>query len=421
MDIIYTYPANYGTEFPVHGFYPNHLNTLTITENSYEIQTEPLAHDPAINIVKADSSPKNPLNPDLYFLHAREGTYGIDSLGDTRYHIKIHNNYANKIIYTNDQLLLFDSGSIRDLLGNYKMKFSIGHDIVPYKNGSYIATLTCTDEIAILNSSGKPTEKKLLGDLFRDIIKANLNATDKAADELVLDAFIFDSKNPYKDPSTGDTVTSWAGSLTMNALVYDKETDFLYVSSRNHGVLKIKYKEWKLIWWMVDKTLDTGKHPHFPNPNTFSDLKSLEPYRVKGAGFDNGPKNQHALLLRANDNLAMFDNQGDKWDNPAGSRFIEYKITGSDKAYTASKVQTYRDPNRYSNFRSDVDLLRNDQLLISYSDGKATKVVNYLESGQKTVFEMTYNISPFRNDKMPLYPYNDGRKYPIDFNEKLGL
>lgn len=38
-----------------------------------------------------------------------------------------------------------------------------------------------------------------------------------------------------------------------NSLVYDSDTDILYVSSKHRGVLAIDYSEWRLIWWMVNE------------------------------------------------------------------------------------------------------------------------------------------------------------------------
>lgn len=418
MDIAYTYPANYSKEIPIHGLYPNYRNTITIIENGEKkqisVRTASLENSVETTITKEDSSIKDPFNQDLYFLSGFDkGTLAFDSKGDIRYYIQNKFLYANKLIYQNGEILLYDSGSIRDLLGNIKLEFNIGHDIVPYKNNTYLATLSASlDTVAEIDSSGKSVNLQSIGKLFRDAIDPNEMG--------LLNQVVYDTQNIYVNPLTGKKEYPTFGWGALNSLVYDKDTDILYLSLRHQGVIAVDYSRWKLIWWMTDDNLDTQR-PSVPITLNFNDIPSLQSYRVKGDAETDGPKNQHALLLRANGNLAMFDNQGDGSSSTTGSRYVEYKITETQGNYSSTIVSEFQDPTSYSRLRSDIDLLRDNQILLMYSCASKLQVVD-MGTPNNVIFEMTFpSLISFRSDKMPLYPYSDNRKYPIEFNEKIGL
>ena len=169
---------------------------------------------------------------------------------------------------------------------------------------------------------------------------------------------------------------------------------------------------------MADETLATQVPGAIPYDVHFKDLKSLDPYRVKGDALNDGPKNQHALFLLENGNLGMFDNQGDENTNPSGSRYVEYKITGSHGNYTATKVYEYKDSSLYSRIMSDVDFTgaNHQNLLLNYSY-PASRIVEVEKNTKKELFKLSLPFSSYRADKMPLY-YDEGRVYSEDCNLK---
>lgn len=199
-----------------------------------------------------------------------------------------------------------------------------------------------------------------------------------------------------------------------NSLVYDSDTDILYVSSKHRGVLAIDYSEWKLIWWMVNENHTyevNGKNTQLYN------LKSLDKYRVKGDAILEGPSGQHALFLLANGNLGMFDNQV---EGKKQSRYIEYKIDNINGQYTAKVIEKIEIDNLNARITSDVDFLGENynNLLLTYGD--TTKVIVEIEKANRNkLFELKMNFGSYlyRADKMPLY-YDEGRVYSEDCNLK---
>jgi arylsulfate sulfotransferase len=299
------------------------------------------------------------------------------------------------------------------------------HDAIPYGNNFLVLANSqwgVEDRLIETTASGTIVRDLTFGKLFRDIVAPN--GVGNQAEIDIMNKIIYDDENHL------DGAKDWAHA---NSLVYDDDTDILYFSLRNQAVIAVDYSEWKLLWWMADDMLDT-LHPGVPNRGlNFIDLPSLEDYRVKGDALANGPKNQHALLLRKNDNgrlnLAMFDNQGDTDADPnnLGSRYVEYAITGDHGNWTATVAHEYRDPNPissrivYSRIMSDVDLLPNNKVLILSAIGSTIREVDLTTKDVK--FDMTFNLGwVYRADKMPLYPYQDQTKvYSIDYNEKTGL
>ncbi|WP_335790027.1 aryl-sulfate sulfotransferase [Brachyspira intermedia] len=250
---------------------------------------------------------------------------------------------------------------------------------------------------------------------FGKLIQNSLDLNMYTEDEEIFRKIVFgeDVNNIYTENGQ-QKVIDW---FHANSLVYDSSRDILYVSSRMRGVLAIKYSEWKLIWWMADETLATQVPGAIPYDVHFKDLKSLDPYRVKGDALNDGQKNQHALFLLENGNLGMFDNQGDEDTNPNGSRYVEYQITGIHGNYQAKKVYEYRDPSLYSRIISDVDFTYDNynNLLIAYGDPEG-KILEIEKNTKKILFKFV-TFRTYRVDKMPLY-YDEGRVYSEDCNLK---
>ena len=420
-DIIHTYPAGYGTEFEIHGMFPESQNIIEINDGgriitknvsigtlSYNGVTIQKQYVPEINDLLEE---KYPNNPELYFI---ESDYkiivGISKNGYTRYFMKNYN--TSKIIINNKKLCLYPAwdNKIIDLLGKTMISYpEIGHHDTIKMNNIYLylnfGFSGSTEEgFRKIDSLGNTIgEKKSVGTLIKDIVYKNNDPNEIEIFKKIVFGSAVENYYKYNDQIKN---VDWFHS---NSLVYDSSKDILYVSGRMRGVLAIKYSEWKLLWWMADNNLKLRIDPSIPSDNVvpydyhFKDLKSLEPYRVMGEGSTDGPKNQHALFLLANGNLGMFDNQGDEDTNPNGSRYVEYKITGTHGNYTAEKVYEYRNYSLYSRLRSDIDFTGENyqNMLLAYSDPTA-RILEVEKNTKNILFRLDFPFNTSRLDKMPL-------------------
>ncbi|EKV57672.1 arylsulfotransferase [Brachyspira hampsonii 30446] len=425
-DIIHTYPAGYGREFEIHGMFAESQNTIEvndggriITKNVYVASLQngiQKKYDVSINNLPEEKY-KN--NPELYFIMAITYLYsiGISENGYVRY---IQTGYGGtKLVIENKRMLLYPeiSGKITDLLGKELIKYpTISHHDTIKVNGNYIylsfSTWGSEDRLVEINSAGSKVRELSFGKLIQN----SLDLEKYPEDEAVFKQIVFgeDVNNIYTVSGQQKSIDWFHG----NSLVYDSSTDILYVSIRQRAVVAIDYSEWKLIWWMADETLATEVPGAIPYDVHFKDLKSLDAYRVKGDGMNDGPKNQHALFLLANGNLGMFDNQGDEENNPNGSRYVEYQITGTHGNYMAQKVYEYRDTSLYSHSMSDVDFTGDNyqNLLLAYADPKA-RILEVEKNTKNVLFRLDLPFMSYRADKMPLY-YDEGRVYSEDCNLK---
>ena len=429
-DIIHTYPAGYGTEFEIHGMFPESQNTIEVNDggriitknvdigqlNFNDGNTIPKKIDIEINNLLGDKY-KN--NPELYFINfsSPAETIAISKNGYIRYNGKA---YTYKIINYNKTIMRYSSDN--------KLYTLLGKDIVKFPTSSHHDTININNNFLYLSSSSYGSQDKLIeinslgvqnkSLSFGKIIENSLDLNTYPEDEEVFKKIVFgEDVNNILIENGQKKVVDW---FHANSIVYDSSNDILYVSSRHRGVLAIDYSEWKLIWWMADETLSTQIPNYIPYDFHLKDLKSLKLYRVKGDALNNGPKNQHALFLHKNGNLGMFDNQGDEDTNPNGSRYIEYKITGTYGNYQAKKVYEYRDTTLYSRITSDVDFTGENyqNMIITY--GVAKTVIEMNKDTKNILFKFV--IPPivshiYRADKMPLY-YDEGRVYSEDCNLK---
>ncbi len=428
MDIKHTFLAGTIKDIPIHGLYPNRTNTVILKISNKEITnyliTKAIEFDKGKVSVDLLPTP-DPKNQDLYFANHirynlpeddRNFLIAYDRKGDIRYL-----NYNHKLHYifqTNQQILIKNNNGIFDLLNNrlvnYKGTYNLHthHDsLVLNKKHVVLANSKwgVEDRIVELNDKGEILRDLSFGSLFRDIITT-------PQEKIIMNQIIFDESNIYTKNGKRKEI-DWAHA---NSLVYDEEQDIMYFSLRQQGVLAVDYSSWKLIWWMTDNTLDTI-HEGVPNRGlNFLDLKSLEPYRVKGDAVRNGPKNQHSLFLFKNGNLGMFDNVGDAEKSDKGSRYIEYKITGFQNNWQAKLVREYKDDKLYSQITSDIDVVGNnhENLLITWGIPEHIREIN---QQNKVIFDLSVKQDNFlyRVDKMPLYPYqNRNKKYSLDANDK---
>ncbi|WP_020003306.1 aryl-sulfate sulfotransferase [Brachyspira innocens] len=425
-DIIHTYPAGYGTEFEIHGMFAESQNTIEVNDGGRIITKNvnigklflkqnnrpvPREYDVKINNLPEE---KYTNNPDLYF-SIGAGVVGVSRNGYVRYVMDSVHSFKlviDKKIYIHN--IWSTVNSIGKTILNYP---TVSHHDIIKVNNNYLYLSSSEwgseDRMVEIDSSGK--EIRRLN--FAQLIKDALDIVKYPEDEYIFKkiAYTEDINNIYENNGVQKSV-NW---FHANSLVYDLSTDILYVSSRDHAVLAIDYSEWKLIWWMVDSKLNTIP-PVVGYDKSFKDLKSLEPYRVKGDALNDGPKNQHALFLHKNGNLGMFDNQGDETTNPNGSRYVEYKITGTHGNYIAQKVYEYRDSSLYSRVVSDVDFTSENykNLLICYGYPSG-RILEIDKNSKIQLFRIDIidTSHTYRVDKMPLY-YDEGRVYSEDCNLK---
>lgn len=438
-DLVHTYPAGYGTEFPIHGMYQNINNTIIVDDGGVIKET---THNPGmitmskghalkdqyVPIQGYDASVKEnyPNNPDMFFVGvlasqtdptAWEGMIAISKKGYVRY-VNTAINYISRFAVDNNKFVLYNmegNEGIYDFLGKrlFTTKNHMHHELVK-KGNNYIYLANSDwgweDRLIEMDANGTIVKDLYFGDLLRKAVGSG--------NEGELDTVVYDRNNPYN----GSQKTDW---FHANSCIYDSSSDTLYVSSRHLGVLAINYTSWELIWWMADDTLSTTQgtaYGEMPGNTFLKDVPSLKQYRVGGDAITDGPKNQHGLLLLANGNLAMFDNQGDAMTSTTGSRYVEYQITkDSSGSWTAKKADEYRDASLYSKIVSDVDFTgdNKENLLITYGAWQA-RILEMTKQNKTLLFRLDLPFLSYRTEKMPLY-YESGRNYPEDSNLKQPL
>ena len=261
------------------------------------------------------------------------------------------------------------------------------------------------DRICEVDNNGNLIRDLYVGDLIKKIVNKNGDETEKE----YLKKLIFDEDNKYYSIGRKrDFPMDWAH---CNSLVYDEDNDILYLSVRSLAVMAVDYSEWELIWYMADDTLDTMES-YNPYGRYLKDLKSFDPYKVLGDGNTDGPKSQHALFLISTNVIGMFDNQGDEDINYNGSRYVEYKITGSHGNWKAEKIYEYKTDNKlYSHYISDIDFLSNGNMLLDFGNNSQIMEVN--KDTKEVYYHLKFGIKTwgiYRIDKMPFY-YSDGYKF----------
>ena len=431
-DIIHIYQAGYGTEFEIHGMFPESQNTIEITYGEETIITnvyigkliingEMIPSKLSIDYSNLAEDEKYKNNPEMYFLHY---TYGLDSWDGTGSIAISKNGYVRYALkkYTPSKVRVENGRNVIYVLSGYNTFNMLGKPLVNIPHLNHHDTVKVNDNYFYLSSSDFG-----MGDMFGVVDKNGndinfLSFGSLIKNSLDLNAYPEDA-NTFKEVVYGESVNNiyiengqkknidWFHS---NSLVYDSTTDILYVSSKHRGVLAIDYSEWKLIWWMVNQN-----HTYEVNGKTTQlyNLKSLDKYRVKGDAISEGPSGQHALFLLANGNLAMFDNQV---EGKKQSRYIEYEIDNINGQYTATIVEKIEIDNLSARITSDIDFLGENYQNILITYGATTKVIVEIEkSSRNKLFQLKvpFGTHLYRADKMPLY-YDEGRVYSEDCNFK---
>ena len=436
------YPANYGTHLPIHGLYENHTNRVVIrqkkTSKTYKIVTAKLEVKDSLESNKPmyfkSAVRKNVLPPDslfdydLYFssLPNDNEIIGFDKKGDVRY---LYQNKEEKptlmrMEVDDEKVYIVYVANYRnyikkDLLGNvvFNKEYSIHHESVDIGDGKEIILGNSRwgwEDLVFELDENKDVVKTLsLGDLIRE-------ATSEE-DQKLLEKLIYDDKNIYQFERK-DKRIDWAHA---NSLVYDVENDRLFVSLRHMGVLAIKYKEWKLEWFLVDDSLKTGEGISYGKKPADSlylkDIPSLQKYRMQ-APKNFGPRGQHALFLKNNGNIILFNNRSQGRENTNGSHVLEYSF--NHKTKKAKVVREFVDADRsYSQYVGDIDLSgpNLDNWLIFYGHNYPRRIME-VSPQNEVLFNMEFRQTGilFRVDKFPLYPYrNKKKKYSLDYREDL--
>lgn len=442
-DIIFTYPKNYGSNFAIHGMYSENTNTIHIINGTNRISTNIVVdklfidglYVPATNrVIRNLEEEKNVYfyndngervftnlkdnNEEIYFASpvinkSWKGLFlmGVSRNGNLRY-VNYSNFYLTneiaKVIDEDNDIVIYDTMGVSDLLGNAKLdvtKLDIGvhHDVIRKKSDSNYIMLANSawgveDRICEVDSNSNMIRDLYVGDLIKKIV----NESGDEAEKEYLKKLIFDKDNKYYSIGRKkDFPMDWAH---CNSLVYDEANDILYLSVRSLAIMAVDYSEWELIWYMADDTLDTMES-YNPYGRYLKDLKSFDPYKVLGDGNTDGPKSQHALFLISTNVIAMFDNQGDEDENPNGSRYVEYKITGSHGNWKAEKIYEYKTADKlYSHYISDVDYLTNGNILLDFGNNSQIMEVN--KETKEVLYQLKFGLKTwgiYRIDKMPFY------------------
>ena len=430
-DIIHTYPAGYGTEFEIHGMFPESMNTIEVNDggriitkdfyiNKLTINGESIPSKINIDYSDMSETEKYVNNPDMYFIYyllngwSNGGNVAISKNGYVRY--ALHGFTPSKMAIQDKKFIFysFTGNTIKDMLGNnilINIKGGNHHDTIKVAdNYLYLSysSYGSEDMLGVMDKRGNNIKFLSFGQLFQNALDLiNYPEDVQTFKEVVYGEYV---DNVYEEGGQKKNIDWFHG----NSLVYDSSTDILYVSSRQRAVLAIDYSEWKLIWWMVNKD-------HTFNVNgkitQLYHIKSLDKYRVKGDALNEGPSGQHALFLLPNGNLGMFDNQV---EFKKQSRYIEYKINKIGEEYQADIVDKIEVDDLNAFATSDVDFTGKnyENLLLTYGTDKKS-IVELEKNTRKKLFQLTINFGSYlyRADKMPLY-YDEGRVYSEDCNLK---
>ena len=432
LDIAHTYPAGYGVEFAIHGMYPNYSNIVQVQQGevtrTFRIATQPF-HD-KLNIktkIFIDQlDPPDPFNQDLFFINviSQRALLGYDRAGEIRYIQRKEIYNMIRVHYQNGEILVYNTErggdfTITDLLGRERVRFSnekFHHD-VSFKGPNFILPSLSEwgweDAMSEYSPDGTLVTKKLLGEALRKAASPQ--------DQELLKKVVFDHQNIARRNGTNMRL-DWAH---INGSLYNPADDTVIVSARHQGLFGLRWKTWELLWWFADDKLEVdpgfgyGRMPR--GTQTILTIPSLQKYRLKTKPTE-GPRNQHAPLLKANGNIVVFDNIGEKRKDPQGSRVAEYRLTRNG----VQLVREFRHPKKYhSRLSSDVDLTgpNRENWLILWAETYPNHLTE-VGPDNTILFDMSFETKQlfFRTDKMPLYPYNNPTlKYSIDQNEALGL
>ncbi|MGL5720839.1 MAG: aryl-sulfate sulfotransferase [Brevinema sp.] len=433
LDIAHTYPAGYGTEFPIHGMYANYSNIIQIQQGevtrSFRVVTQPLHErlDIKTKVFIDQLAPPDPFNQDLFFLNilSQRALIAYDRAGEIRYMQRKEIYNFIRVLHRDGEMVVQNTErggdfTETDLLGRELIRITgekLHHDVSYTASSNMILPALSQwgweDAMAEYTFDGQFVTKKLIGDALKKAASAE--------DRPLLKKMIFDEDNIARRNGTNIRL-DWAH---VNGSVYNPADDTIIISLRHQGLFAFRWSTWKLLWWFADDNLEVDRgfgYGRMPRGTlTILSIPSLQKYRLKTRPGE-GPRNQHAPILKANGHIVVFDNIGEKRKDPQGSRIAEYRLTRSG----AQLVREFRHPQKFhSRLSSDVDLTgsNSENWLILWSETYPNRLTE-VAPDNTIVFDMSFETKQlfYRADKMPLYPYdNPNLKYSIDQNEALGL
>jgi arylsulfate sulfotransferase len=174
----------------------------------------------------------------------------------------------------------------------------------------------------------------------------------------------------------------------MNSAIYDPSDDTLIVSSRENFVAKLDYETGAIKWLFGDTT----KHWYVDYPS----LRALALTLTSGKA----PIGQHALSLRPNGELLLFNNGFGSLNQPPGTATGETRSYSApsryvidEKARTAAEVWTYtHDGTLYSDLCSSAFETTPGHYLVAYAvaDQRTRARILAIDSGGAVAFDFEY-------------------------------
>jgi len=421
---------------PVLGMYPDFDNTVELifknaagTEGgrkTYTIKTAALPENtyPTITIDKKTSQMADGMILVSYFGYngnsIPQTPFFFDAFGDIRWYLDFRTSPELSSLFYDNGLERLQNGNFYcgdkysnkiyeiDLFGKiintWEMPgFYFHHQVLEKPNGNFILSVT---------KDGFPTEEDFIIEIDRN--------TKQIIRTWNLTVCLQNNRR-----TLWPDVSDW---IHVNGLLYDPSDNTIIISGRTQGVIKLDQDN-NVVWIL-------GCHKGWGTAGNGRDLKNylLQPLDrsnepISDQNILDGNTNhtdfewnwyQHAVKLKPNGNLMLFDNGG--WNrnfSGAGqySRAVEYEINATNK--TVKQIWEFgksRGTAALSAIVSDVDFLAASNHVI-FSPGavnngtKYGKIIEVDYTTKEVLFEATltpvqcfYGITFHRTERLNLYP-----------------
>ncbi|ACZ09257.1 Arylsulfotransferase (ASST) [Sebaldella termitidis] len=429
---------------PVYGLYPDKKNIVFISaydehgkkiRKKIKIKTDKVEIDmPKVKILKKD---QEKLKKGFLFISSFSGMYAIDLNGDVRWYIKDGIGGTSPITQLeNDRFLAINNEMTRppyyksgfyelNIMGKVHKEYDVDgvhHDIVELPNKNYIALINNPDGdledymVEINRETGRVVKRWNMKEIFNikekiarpEYINYDL-MTNKEKENKVLEEKIV---SKYKE--------DW---FHQNAVWYDKDTNYLIISSRHqNAVIAIDYNSSEVKWIFGGEKYEWNEKRDLTN-------KILKP---NSSDFDYA-YGQHGVKL-IDGLLYVYDNGNFRHgisEETNYSRGVIFRIDESDMK--VSKVWEYGKENGNSTFTpyiGNIEVLDNDYYLINFggividSNGKITgdvskvfsptskseTVISEIRNGEEVLivklYDKAYISNSYRVNHFELNPKN---------------
>ena len=433
-DISYTWKNATNTIFPILGMYFQYTNTIIISTpalsktiqivitnqaSEYITSIEVLVNNRPINEERKNFL--NFFNP----VSSLKDLFATDNYGKIRWYLSSTNElHAMKFNTSNNEVQFSILNTVAPEVLTYNMLGKLvnivkgpkepvynvkeadkryHHDFFYRDNGNIIildkSQYGVEDAILEVDSKGTIVKEIQIGDWIRKTINNN------PKDNTELENFIFDSEdNPFDEYASGirypgmpekQNAIDWAH---INAMDFDKQTDTIYLSFRQHGIFAFDYNTETLKWIFIrkDYTIPFTNRLFYNLPDTMDyvyNIPSLAKYILKGI---NGPDHTHSISFLSNNQFMVFDNSGDDGNYPAeGSRLLVFSV--NDETKTATLDWEYRHTNQdgtlvYSQIVSDIDKTPFNSYIGTFGTTAPFPYVE-IDANNKVIFDMRLNIT----------------------------